>query len=130
MKNLNILLKAILRLFLFSLLLFGLHFYVNQNYFQTTFDILDIHLFFLIINFFLVISFFIVANKWTDKTGFLFMGFFLIKGIFMITFLLIYREKHDLNTAFVLHFFFVYFTHLLFSIYNCVKILNVYIKND
>lgn len=130
MQNLNPLLKAIIRLFLFSIILFATHLFISQNYFQTTFGIIDFHVFFLIINFILITSFFIVASKWTDKTGFLFMGFFLIKGFFMVTFLLVYREKHDLDVTFVLHFFFVYFTHLLFSIYNCIKILNFYVKND
>ena len=128
MQSLNLFLKPIIRLLLFSFLIYYLHYFLNIKFLENNFDLKELHILYFLINLILLVCFMIVAKNWPDKSGFLYMSFFLIKASIIVTYLLIYRNHSTLTNSYILQFFAVYFAHLIFSIFNCVKVLNLFIK--
>lgn len=128
MQSLNLFFKPIIRLVLFSFIIYFLHYFLNIKFLENNFNLKELHVFYFLINLILLVCFVIVAKNWTDKSGFLYMSFFLIKASIMVTYLLIFRNHTALTNSYILHFFAVYFAHLIFSIFNCVKVLHIFIK--
>ncbi len=126
----SLLMKLVVRLFLFSLIIFFIHHFVLNKLNQSLDDLLIIHLIFFFINFFLVLLFYLVAKIWYDKAGLSFMSFFMVKGGLILTYFIIKSRDTEISNPFILSFFSIYLAHLILSIIHCYKVLKYFDKNS
>lgn len=93
-------------------------------------DIIVIHVLFFLVNLFLILSFLVVAYKWFDKAGWLFMSFFLVKAVILVSFVIIKNNQDGLSNTFIINFFSIYFSYLIYSVYSCYRILKFFDKKN
>ncbi len=117
MKGINI----YLLLFVFSLLLFGLHFFLNSTSFFEfilTKELIKIHVFISFFSLMVVFLSGLVIKKFPDKVGFTYLGLVLFKIIassFLMFSFLSSDKTH--GKIIVLNFLVIFFLHIVFEVW-------------
>ncbi|MCF4100670.1 DUF6168 family protein [Gillisia sp. M10.2A] len=122
------LLKFLIRLIPFSLILFGLHyflifkFYSETTFYYSIYAIYSFHFLATLLIYFLLL---LVHSNAQDKTGFAFMGSGLLKMLAAVIFLLPMMLS-GINNPFdnILSFFIPYLLYLIFETTYAVNLLN------
>ncbi|MEO6347148.1 MAG: hypothetical protein ABIO60_04480 [Aquaticitalea sp.] len=116
----------LIKLIIFTLVLFGIHFYILNQFFDGTlhFPLWTIYLFNAVMVF-LVFSIILYKNKQgSDKMYQLFLGLTILKMVLAIVFLLpLFLGKSDHAQLEVINFFIPYFLFLGFEIFSLNKFL-------
>ncbi len=114
------------KLLLFAVLLFGVHFYIISQFFEGTlyFPLWSIYTFnaILVFGVFLILNY--KATQGSDKMYQLFLGLTILKMVLAIVFLLpLFFGKSEHSQLEVINFFIPYFLFLTFEIFNLNKFL-------
>ncbi|NOY47981.1 hypothetical protein MNBD_BACTEROID02-1084 [hydrothermal vent metagenome] len=114
------------KLLLFAVLLFGVHFYIISQFFEGTlyFPLWSIYAFnaVLVFGVFLILNY--KATQGSDKMYQLFLGLTILKMVLAIVFLLpLFFGKSEHSQLEVINFFIPYFLFLTFEIFNLNKFL-------
>lgn len=121
------LLPFAIKLIAFTLILFILHFMVNQNFIQADlyYSLPVIYLFHFLATLMVYIFLVVVYKNYKDFTGYAFMGGSLFKMLAAVVFLLPMMLNNS-DDAFVnlLSFFIPYFLFLFFETFYAVKLIN------
>ena len=120
-------LKFISVLFVFTLVLFTVHYLVIQQFFSVIFfyQIWQIYLFLAIttLGVFSIVNF--VHKNFSDKSGFAFVGLTLFKMAASIIFFIPLMQSETANKVpDVLNFFIPYFLYLILEVVFCVRLIN------
>ena len=120
-------LKFISVLFVFTLVLFTVHYLVIQQFFSVIFfyQIWQIYLFLAIttLGVFSIVNF--VHKNFSDKSGFAFVGLTLFKMAASIIFFIPLMQCETANKVpDVLNFFIPYFLYLILEVVFCVRLIN------
>lgn len=121
------LLPFAIRLLVFTLILFLLHFLINQYILEAElfYSLPVIYIFHFLATFLVFILLVVVYNNYKDFTGYAFMGGSFMKMLAAIVFLLP-MLLNNTGYAFVnlLYFFIPYFLFLFFETFYAVKLIN------
>ena len=120
-------LKFISVLFVFTLVLFTVHYLVIQQFFSVIFfyQIWQKYLFLAIttLGVFSIVNF--VHKNFSDKSGFAFVGLTLFKMAASIIFFIPLMQSETANKVpDVLNFFIPYFLYLILEVVFCVRLIN------
>lgn len=116
-----------IKLIAFTLILFILHFVVNENFIEADlyYTLPVIYLFHFFATLLVYILLTVVYDKFKDYTGYAFMGGSLFKMLAAVIFLLpMMLNNSDYAFVNLLSFFIPYFLFLFFETFYAVKLIN------